>query len=383
MNSQVRASRKSQSNLTYAAVGVNRSKRDRARISMSRNLLGDSNWYPHGKPLQLPFGLVFPSERDSNAYYDLQIEGVGTKTLLAESSGIYDTIGIDAVAMVVNDVLRSGARPLLLSDAIHIANSDELRVRRLVEGVRKGAMISKCFLASGETGNVAEILHPETKIGSPPFDLMAACLGVVRKSELISGQFAPGDDIIGLRSSGIHSNGLTLARRVLLKAWGGKFAPWSRPDLLRRPLIQELLEPTKIYVDALVEAQQVTDLKASIHITGDGFGKFRRLIDWRRRFKRASPRVGLRFEGLREMPSIFRLIYDTARERHTPITISEMFQTFNMGYGFAILTNSEYSNKVVDSINKHCEAEIIGHVVSDRDERISVSTPELEKPIAL
>ncbi|MCL5069100.1 MAG: AIR synthase related protein, partial [Thaumarchaeota archaeon] len=198
----------------------------------------------------MPFGLVYPAKTPSGTYYDLQIEGIGTKTLIAELTGNYETIGIDAVAMAVNDVIRSGAHPMLLSDAIHIAESDR-KVGSLIRGVRAGAKLSGCILASGETGNVAELLHGEISKSSPPFDLIVSCLGIAKKSELIMGEISSGDSIIGLRSSGIHSNGLSLARKVLLKPWGGKFDPWFKPPTIRRSVVEELLEPTKINTDAI------------------------------------------------------------------------------------------------------------------------------------
>ncbi|MGI0091918.1 MAG: AIR synthase-related protein [Nitrososphaerales archaeon] len=368
--------------LTYSVAGVDRSARKKSRDAITSRILGDSKRYAFGKPLRLPFGLVYPAAySDGRLYYDLQIEGVGTKTLLAEISGDYESIGIDAVAMAVNDVIRSGASPLLLSDAIHLANSDRLRIKQLISGVRAGARLSKCTLASGETGNVLELLHPALKSKSPPFDLIVSCLGIANKSELIRGAISPGDSVVGLWSSGIHSNGLTLARKVLLDSWGGKFGPWAVPVTLRRPIVEELLEPTRIYVQALVEARKAADLKAAIHITGDGFGKFKRFLNWQIRFKRPDRRIGFRFEGLREMPEIFRLVYETSRAMRTPISMTEMFKTFNMGYGFAIILDPREVNAALESLNKQVKAEVIGHVTSEP--RISVSGKDLERTLIL
>ena len=367
--------------LTYAATGVSRSSREITRDSIATKLAQDSIRYAFGSPIRLPFGLVYPAENARGTYYDLEIEGVGTKTLLAELIGNYETIGIDAVAMAVNDVIRSGSRPMLLSDAIHIAAADRGRVGSLIRGVRNGAKLSGCILASGETGNVSELLHSEITKSSPPFDLMVSCLGTAKRSELIMGNISPGDSIIGLRSSGIHSNGLTLARKVLLKPWGGKFEPWFKPPTIRRPVVEELLEPTRIYVKAVAEAGKSSNLKAAVHITGDGFAKFRRLLVWRKKVKQSGINVGLKFEGLRRMPSIFRLIHDTARARGTPISMAEMFRTFNMGYGFAVIVSKKETDSVLDSLNGYCRAEKIG--VVSVDGLISVSTPDSPKPLIL
>jgi phosphoribosylformylglycinamidine cyclo-ligase len=367
--------------LTYAQTGVNRTTRERSRQTIYAGIVRDTSRYQYGTPVRLPFGIVYPSPPPSNTYYDLQIEGVGTKTLLAELTGNYDTIGIDAVAMASNDVIRSGARPVLLSDAIHIASTDKDKLMGLLRGIRWGASSSGCILASGETGNVQELLHEQMAKSSPPFDLMVACLGIAKKSELIVGSVKEGDSIIGLRSSGIHSNGLTLARKVLLKTWGGKFDPWFKPPLLRRAVIEELLEPTTIYVPAIQEVQKSTEIKATIHITGDGFAKFHRLLRWQRRFKQSRAGIGIKFEGLRRMPPIFRLIYETAKDRRSPISLAEMFRTFNMGYGFAAIVAKNQAERAISLFGKHVKAEQIGTVSSSGN--ISVSTPDSVRAMVL
>ena len=367
--------------LTYSKSGVNRTTRERSREGVAARIVRDSHRYDFGTPIRLPFGLVYPSVARGNMYYDLQIEGVGTKTLLAELTGKYDTIGIDAVAMAVNDVIRSGAIPVLLSDAIHMATSDRKKIGRLIGGVRAGARLSGCVLASGETGNVRELLHSEIRRSSPPFDLIVSCLGVVKRNDLISGKVSEGDSIIGLRSSGIHSNGLTLARKLLLKPWGGKFDPWYRPPILGRSIVEELLEPTKIYVSALGELQNASGLKAAIHITGDGFAKFHRLLRWQRKFKPSDGRIGLKFEGLRRMPAVFKLIYDTAKANNIPIALAEMFRTFNMGYGFAVITARKDTDRTISLLNKHVKSEKIG-TVSDSGQ-VSVSSPDAQRSLVL
>lgn len=370
-----------QRRLTYAATGVSREMREKSRDTISSGLLSESLRYGHGNAMRLPFGFVYPAKSARNEFYDLQIEGVGTKTLVAELIGKYDTIGIDGVAMAVNDVIRSGARPILLSDAIHIGSLDRTKVGALIKGVRKAARISECILASGETGNVSEILHQETSKSSPPFDMIVSCLGTAKKAELILGEIKPGDSIIGLRSSGIHSNGFTLARKVLLKQWGGRFDPWDRPPIIRRPVVEELLEPTRIYVKPVLEAAQRVDLKAAVHVTGDGFAKFRRLLNWRRKLKQSGVSVGLKFEGLRRMPAIFRLIHETARSNRTPISLAEMFRTFNMGYGFAVFVSRNQTDSALDLLNRHTRAEKIGRVTGDG--QITVRTNDSERPLSL
>jgi phosphoribosylformylglycinamidine cyclo-ligase len=317
--------------------------------------------YSFGSPIELPFGFVYPSPHDPGHYFDMQIEGIGTKTLLAElSERGYSTIGIDAVAMTVNDVIRSGSKPVLLSDAIHISESAPGRVKALLGGVLEGARLSGTVLASGETGEVPEILH-ETLSHSTmePLDLIISCLGICKNDTMIAGDVNEGDDILGLESSGIHSNGLTLARQILLKRWGGRFDDYDEPAMVGRPLLDELLEPTRIYVRPLLEASNKFHVKAAVHITGDGFGKFKRLLGF---ILNSRKKVGLEFDLAPKASGIFALISETARTMGKPLSAKEMFTTFNMGYGFAVIVPKEMSDTALDLFNKYCPTRKIGKV---------------------
>ncbi len=360
--------------VTYSSVGVNRVLRESSRRGIASVLTSSSKSYRFGQVMRVPFGLLFPSPARRDYYCDLQIEGVGSKTLLAEITGDYTRIGIDAVAMAVNDVIRSGAEPFLLSDAIHISKSSPSVTRSLVEGVLEGAKLAGCVLASGETGDVPEILHTSLRSGSLPFDMMVSALGFVRKDDIIPGIISPGDVVIGLESSGIHSNGLTLARKILLKKWGGSFDSWDVPSPLSRPLVEEMLEPTRVYSQAISETRIQTEIKAAVHITGDGFAKFGRLIDWIRQTK--GRQVGFQFENMGEIPAIFRLIYETSRRRKGALSSREMYQTFNMGFGFAVVVDKNCEDAVLDRLNKHCRAIRIGRVVQKA--AILIEDSELE-----
>ena len=367
--------------LTYASVGVDRKSREKSRKTIAETLEEDVGHYRNGHPLKLPFNTLFPVSKGSSNYLDLQIEGIGTKTLVAELARRYDTIGIDAVAMVVNDVLRSGALPVLISDGIHISESEKKIVNDLIAGVRTAARESECVLSSGETGDVPEILHERKEEGGMPFDMMASCLGIAHRDEVISGKIGHGDQIIGLASSGIHSNGLTLARKVLLKPWGGKFDLWATPNPLKRPLANELLEPTRIYARPLKAVRRIVEVKSAIHITGDGFGKFRRLLDWQKTSRRRSANFGFRFALKRDPPEIFSLLMETSRSMGSPIPIAEMFRTFNMGFGFAIVVPKGPVDDALGILNKYCPAEVIGTV--SEDGLISVSTGMSPKAVQL
>jgi len=327
--------------------------------------------------VKLPFSSLFPASASRNFFYDLQIEGVGTKTLLAELVGKYDKIGIDGVAMTVNDVIRSGAEPILVSDAIHISKSKPRILDSLVSGVRSGAEKAGCTLASGETGDVSEILHRAISRDSMPFDLFVSCLGIVQKNEIILGHISKGNHIIGLESSGIHSNGLTMARKVLLKKWGGMYEPYDVPPTIGRPVIEELLEPTRIYVKALNKLKKEgLRPSAALHVTGDGLAKFWRLLSWQSN----SFDLGLKLKMSRK-PPIFELIREVAKRLGKPISLVEMFKTFNMGIGFAFVFSSKESERALDSLNNEFKSEKIGSVSGGR--KISIESPFAEKPVFL
>ena len=364
--------------LTYLRLGVDRNSRKESQIKIQSVLCEQAGSYEFGKVVKLPFGTLFPSHLTPDSYLDMEIEGVGTKTLLAELSGDYSTIGIDGVAMAVNDVIRSGADPILVSDAVHIARSNPETLHSIISGVQKAAKISGCTLASGETGDVAELLHDRLKGESLPFDLFVSCLGIVKKADIIRGSISPGDRIIGLASSGVHSNGLTLARKVLLQQWGGKYDPEDSPDELGRPIVEELMEPTRIYVNEMRNLREIVKIKAALHVTGDGLSKFRRLLEWNSKI--GNPGRGVRLK-LSRKPAIFRLIIDTAKASGTRISISEMYKTFNMGYGFAIIVSPKDVPPALDSLNNLCPAEDIGYVTTDG--KISVESGFTGKTIFL
>ena len=229
--------------LSYADVGVDRELRVKSKKSLKR-LKRTYKFSNYGEILRLPYGNIFPV---GDRYLDLVIEGVGTKVLLAQLAERYDTIGVDGVAMAVNDVIRSGAQPLALVDNIHAQISNPELVNEWIEGLAKGAEESECLVAGGEIGDVFDLIKGVRE--GKGFDFVVACIGEVEAEGVIAGdEILPEDVVIGIRSSGIHSNGITLARKVLFKEWGGKFDPYEFPNGFDRALILEVLEPTRIYV---------------------------------------------------------------------------------------------------------------------------------------
>ena len=340
-------------NFTYANAGVNREQRHESKKAL-KTLQQTYKHSHYGPVMHLPYSNIFPFT--GNTYLDLAIEGVGTKVLIAQLAEKYDSIGVDAVAMAVNDVIRSGATPLAISDNIHAQTSNPQLVKEWLEGIAKGAEEAQCPVVSGEIGDVAEIIKGLAEgVG---FDMVVAAIGQVAKPEIITGKnIKPDDSIIGLRSSGLHSNGISLARKILFKRWGGKYEPHAVPDGFSREIAQEALEPTRIYVKPLLKAAKEVKVKAAVHITGDAYLKFNNLT-------RFSQGIGFEFNNLKPQP-IFSLIQKTAQELSLTITDQEMFKTFNMGWGFAIIVDKTDTDKALDALEKaKAEPELIGKVTS-------------------
>ncbi|MGQ9530726.1 MAG: phosphoribosylformylglycinamidine cyclo-ligase [Candidatus Bathycorpusculaceae bacterium] len=344
---------------TYAKAGVNRRLRSESKraLGILRKTYGFSCY---GKVIELPYGNIFPF--GENRYLDLVIEGVGTKVLVAQLAGKFDTIGVDGVAMAVNDVIRSGAKPLAIADNIHVQFSDPKLVEELLKGVAKGAVEAGCVVPSGEIGDVADVV--KGLVEGKGFDMVVAAMGEVSGEKIIYGRnIKPGDIIVGLASSGIHSNGVSLARKVLFKRWSGRYEPYEVPDGLGREVVYEVLEPTKIYVKPLLRVAEEVKVKAAVHITGDAYLKFDRLAKF-------SKGIGFEFDNFKPQP-IFELIQKTASEVCGRITDEEMFKTFNMGWGFAVIVDRADEDKAVDVLEKSgVHAEKIGCVNDLRGIRI-------------
>ncbi len=336
--------------LTYSEAGVDRETRAKSKQALSM-LKETYTLGRYGKVVQLPYGNIFLA---GDRYLDLVIEGVGTKVLLAQLADKYDTIGVDGVAMAVNDVIRSGATPLALVDNFHAHVSDPDLVKEWLKGIVKGAEESDCPVPGGEIGDVASIIKGLTE--GKGFDLIVASVGEVQEKDIISGRnIKAGDAVVGLRSSGVHSNGISLVRKVLFKEWGGKYEPFDVPDGFDREVIYEALEPTKIYVKSFLSAAKAVKVKGAIHVTGDAYIKFDR-------FMKYSQGIGFEFANFKPQP-IFSLIQQTGPEVGGTITDEEMLKTFNMGWGFAVVVCKTDVDEAIDVIEKcDVKAEQIGKV---------------------
>jgi len=337
---------------TYTEAGVDRETRAKSKEALSI-LKQTYKLGKYGNVVQLPYGNIFSV---GDRYLDLVIEGVGTKVLLAQLADKYDTIGIDGVAMAVNDVIRSGATPLALVDNIHAQISDPELVREWMKGIVKGSTEAACPVPGGEIGDVADVIKGIAT--GKGFDMIIASVGEVLEKDIIFGKtIKPGDTVVGLRSSGVHSNGISLARKVLFKEWGGKYEPFDVPDGFNKEIIYEVLEPTRIYVKPFLNAAKEVEIKGAVHVTGDAYLKFNRLMKF-------SKGIGFEFTNFKPQ-LVFGLIQKTAPEVKGIITDEEMLKTFNMGWGFAVVVDKNDEDDVI-SIFEKCgvEVERIGNVTA-------------------
>ncbi|MFA6036141.1 MAG: phosphoribosylformylglycinamidine cyclo-ligase [Candidatus Micrarchaeia archaeon] len=249
----------------------------------------------------------------------MHTDGVGTKVLVAQHMRRFDTVGIDCVAMNVNDIICTGARPLALVDYLAIENEDNLLVGELMKGLVKGAKEAETPIVGGETAIMGDVIKGID--GCTGFDLAATCIGVIetKNGKPITGEeMKAGDVVVGLESSGIHSNGLTLARKVLgLSQWGN-----------------ELLTPTKIYVKPIMQMVAQLHIHGIAHITGGAFSKLSRLT--------AYSKVGISLDSMPSSPAIFDTIKMNARLDDT-----QMHKTFNMGVGMCVMLPAKEADEAI------------------------------------
>lgn len=332
---------------TYAKAGVNRKLREKAKKVLA-GFESTFRFSKYGKIIKTPFNSLYPIGK--NIYQAKISDGVGTKALLADLAKKHDTIGIDAVAMVVNDCIRSGAKPIAITDIIDIKKSEPKLLKEIQRGLIVAAEEAQCPIVGGETADLPEVLNVS-------YHLNCDCVGEVKKEKIITGEkIKIGDVVIGFRSSGIHSNGLTLARKVLFKKWGGKYNAFDKIKGISRPLIYECLEPTKIYVKPFLKIAEKYEILGAVHITGDAYLKFNPV-----RKSSISNGVGFEFFNFKPQP-IFQLIQKTGN-----ISDEEMFKTFNMGWGFAIIVEKKKSDKILNLAKKlKLGAEIIGEAIKDK-----------------
>lgn len=275
-------------------------------------------------------------------------DGVGTKVLLAAERKIYDTVGIDCVAMNVNDLIVQGAEPLFFLDYLGLSKLEPEATAAMIEGVARGCELAGCALLGGECAEMPDIYKPGD------FDIAGFCVGVVELERVVdAARVKKGDVIIGLRSSGVHSNGYTLVRRIVRDAKLDMEAVY--PDLGPRPLWQVLLEPTRIYAKPIVKLlgsyRKKKVVSGMAHITGGGLpGNLCRAL---------GPKVDAVLDSTRWTPNpIFPFLQKAGN-----IAPEEMLNVFNMGIGYVLIVRPTFADSVVEKLAKYGEEPtVIGEI---------------------
>ena len=274
-------------------------------------------------------------------------DGVGTKLKIAFAMDKHDTVGIDAVAMCVNDVLAQGAEPLIFLDYVAVGHNEPAKIEAIVAGVAEGCRQAGCALVGGETAEMPGMYE------GGEYDIAGFTTGVVEKSRLIDGsKVSVGDVLVGIASTGVHSNGFSLVRKIVADS-GLSFTD-SIPEFGGRTLGEVLLTPTKIYVKQVLDVIRNCDVQGICHITGGGFDE-------------NIPRVlhegqGLEIrEGSWEILPVFRML-----EKWGGVPHREMFNIFNMGIGMVVVLDASEARKAISILESHGEeASVIG-TVTDR-----------------
>ncbi len=257
-------------------------------------------------------------------------DGVGSKILVAEELNKYDTVGIDLVAMNVNDVICLGAEPIAMVDYLAVEAINPDIIREISIGIYEGAKIAGIAVIGGETAILPDMIKGIDKNG---FDLAGTAVGIVKKDRIITGdKITPGDIVLGFKSNGIHSNGLTLARKVLPKTM------WM-----------ELLNPTRIYVKEILELLGNFDIHGLANITGGTFRNLRRIT-----------RFGFHLDSMPEPQMIFKKIQELGN-----VTDKEMYRTFNMGIGFCVIVDENNANRILQNYGERYRISKIGYVVEE------------------
>lgn len=291
----------------------------------------------------------------------MSADGVGTKILVAQMMDKYDTVGIDCVAMNVNDLLCVGAKPISMLDYIAVQDPNPRLLDEIGKGLYKGAKIANITIPGGEIAQLREMIKGEKE--GFGFDLAGMVIGTVATEKIIIGQnIQPGDVVIGIESSGIHSNGLTLARRILFERMNFKVDKYF--EELGRTLGEELLEPTSIYVKEISEILNTDiDVKALIHITSDGFLNLLRVAS----------NVGFIIEQIPDPPAIFPLL-----QKRGNICDEEMFSVFNMGIGFCVVVSEDAVDLVQFILSKHNKRSYkIGYAAPDDEKKLIIKPKRL------
>ena len=320
--------------LTYKNSGVNIDEGNRAvdlikgkiKETYDSNVIGDLGNFSGLYSIKDFMGMKEPVLLAST-------DGVGTKLKIAQMMNKHNTVGIDLVAMCVNDLICQGARPLFFLDYIALGKLIPEHIETIVSGISDGCKMSSCALIGGETAEMPGMY------GEDDYDLAGFSIGIADKEKVLSGKdVKAGDVLVGISSSGVHSNGFSFVRKIFLDEY--KYDLSKNIDELGMSLGDALLTPTKIYVDIALDAIANNDVKAIAHITGGG------LIE---NIVRVIPKgLGLDINTESwDKPAIFKLI-----ESFNAIDKRELHKSFNMGVGLVMIVNKEDAENLVNFINE-------------------------------
>jgi phosphoribosylformylglycinamidine cyclo-ligase len=320
--------------MTYARAGVDVAQVRKSHEALARRL--ESTFKARKERVGHPIfpighyaGLV---DLNDGRVLSLHTDNVGTKVIIAWMMRKYATIGIDCVAMCANDLICTGAEPISFLDYLAMAKHDRRVVNEVAIGLVEGAKQAGMAIVGGETAIVPDLLSSD-----PGLDLVGMAAGICKRKDLILGdEIRKGDALVGIASSGIHSNGLTLARKVLLREYQLR----ENVPELGRSIGEELLEPTRIYVKPVLEATRKLKVHGLAHITGGAFAKLDRIV--------GQAKLGANIEQLPHAPGIFRIIQKSGR-----ISDREMYRTFNMGVGFVLICPERTEDAVIRLFMRH------------------------------
>jgi phosphoribosylformylglycinamidine cyclo-ligase len=289
-------------------------------------------------------------ENHKNPLLVTSVDGVGTKLKLAFMSGNHSTIGIDLVAMVVNDIIVSGAKPIFLLDYFATGKLDTDIAESVISGIVKGCKIAGCALIGGETAEMPGFYNANE------YDLAAFGVGVIEKDSIVDcSSISKGNKIIGIASSGAHSNGYSLLRKIFVDS--GNFNLDNTLGNLEKTLMEELLTPTRIYVQAVLKIIKNFHINGMAHITGGGFiENIPRVLP-----ERSTAVIDV---SSWEIPEIFKLT-----QMYGKIDEKEMFKTFNNGIGFILIVPSSEVDDLLTMLNNiNCKSYIIGDIVERKND---------------
>ena len=322
---------------TYAESGVDIDKEERAIQGLLSSLTS------HREGLGKPLGGHYAGMIDfGEVALVLCTDGVGSKVKIASTLRKWDTVGIDCIAMNVNDAICVGAEPLAFVDYLAIDDPDPQITKEIGKGLEKGAYLSNISIIGGETASLPEVING--------FDLAGTCLAYVKKERIVTGEtITPGDIIIGLQSSGIHSNGYTLVRKVIEKAHLTYHDSFPKGHLEGHTIGEILLTPTTIYVKEILKVLEAVQVHGLAHITGSGLRNLMRLKN----------NVKFVIEDPFEPHPVFSFL-----QKLGSIDDHEMYQTFNMGMGFALIIDKEDQDQTMQILEKvsSSEVKVVGRI---------------------